>query len=564
METRNRFLALLGSIKLTLIILGVFAIAIGAATFIEAKAGTTGARVLVYNALWFELLLGLLVLNLAISLFHHWPIQIRQIGYLTTHVGFIVVLVSAAVTRYFGYEGTMPIREGRASRTIYSVEDHVQLEIAGEMASFPVRLYKPGDNAIHNKLEVDGEEYRVSVTGYWPHFEHKVVEGPGGNPVILVSLAGLGENLVLNEGEHMVAEGVRVLFVAGESEVPERVSPYGQLVIGSGATEQLLDVPRTPPAEIAVEGYTCRITEFAPAFRVGSDPNPDDPMNNPAIRVEISRPGEDAQERLLFAYHPEFDMGHAGDARAELPFELSYRYERNLYLYRNGTELTAQADFPIEVDDHAPHAGHEGHAETGEQVEAGTRYDLKLGNLVRAGSFAMIPTAVWESATEQPANSDNEDLTAAVRVVVENESGERAETIVRRMREEGGIDLGEKQGKVAYGPVRLQLPFELHLDDFVLTTYPGSENPASFESHVRVMDEERGVRDTPVRIYMNHPLTYRGFKFFQSSYDRDRLGTILSVNHDPGKIPTYLGYTMVGLGFLITLTRGAWYRRRVA
>ena len=60
---------------------------------------------------------------------------------------------------------------------------------------------------------------------------------------------------------------------------------------------------------------------------------------------------------------------------------------------------------------------------------------------------------------------------------------------------------------------------------------------------------------------MNHPLSYRGFKHFQSSYDRDRQGTILSVNRDPGKLPTYIGYTLVGLGFLVTLTRGLiWHR----
>ena len=34
-------------------------------------------------------------------------------------------------------------------------------------------------------------------------------------------------------------------------------------------------------------------------------------------------------------------------------------------------------------------------------------------------------------------------------------------------------------------------------------------------------------------IYMNHILKYRGFRFYQSSYDNDELGTILSVNHDP-------------------------------
>lgn len=49
---------------------------------------------------------------------------------------------------------------------------------------------------------------------------------------------------------------------------------------------------------------------------------------------------------------------------------------------------------------------------------------------------------------------------------------------------------------------------------------------------------------------MNHVLDYEGYRFFQSSYDTDEKGTILSVNKDPGKIPTYLGYAMLILGAL--------------
>jgi hypothetical protein len=54
---------------------------------------------------------------------------------------------------------------------------------------------------------------------------------------------------------------------------------------------------------------------------------------------------------------------------------------------------------------------------------------------------------------------------------------------------------------------------------------------------------------------MNHPLTHRGYKHFQSSYDQDRLGTVLSVNHDPGRWPTYLGYTLIALGFILILAK---------
>jgi len=57
----------------------------------------------------------------------------------------------------------------------------------------------------------------------------------------------------------------------------------------------------------------------------------------------------------------------------------------------------------------------------------------------------------------------------------------------------------------------------------------------------------------PFRIYMNHILDYKGFRFFQSSYDQDEQGTVLSVNKDPGTIITYLGYLLLALGLFAGL-----------
>ena len=50
---------------------------------------------------------------------------------------------------------------------------------------------------------------------------------------------------------------------------------------------------------------------------------------------------------------------------------------------------------------------------------------------------------------------------------------------------------------------------------------------------------------------MNHPLTYKDYKFFQSSYDTDEKGSILSVNNDPGKWPTYIAYFLLTLGLIL-------------
>jgi cytochrome c-type biogenesis protein CcsB len=53
---------------------------------------------------------------------------------------------------------------------------------------------------------------------------------------------------------------------------------------------------------------------------------------------------------------------------------------------------------------------------------------------------------------------------------------------------------------------------------------------------------------------MNNVLDYNKFRFFQSSYDADEKGTILSVNHDYyGTKITYFGYLLMIIGFILTL-----------
>ena len=78
--------------------------------------------------------------------------------------------------------------------------------------------------------------------------------------------------------------------------------------------------------------------------------------------------------------------------------------------------------------------------------------------------------------------------------------------------------------------------------------YPGSSSPSSFAAEVTVVDKDV---DKDYRIYMNNVLDYRGYRFFQSSYDKDEMGTVLSVNYDlAGTIITYLGYLLLALGMV--------------
>jgi len=110
-----------------------------------------------------------------------------------------------------------------------------------------------------------------------------------------------------------------------------------------------------------------------------------------------------------------------------------------------------------------------------------------------------------------------------------------------------GIDIN-----ISYGSKVIPIPFGIKLLKFDLERYPGSMTPSSYASDVVLIDKEKNI-SMPYRIFMNNVLDHRNYRFFQSSYDMDEMGTILSVNHDIGTIPTYLGYFLLMVGMFWSL-----------
>ena len=99
-----------------------------------------------------------------------------------------------------------------------------------------------------------------------------------------------------------------------------------------------------------------------------------------------------------------------------------------------------------------------------------------------------------------------------------------------------------------YGSRYLDLPFSIRLNEFKLDRYPGSMSPSSYASEITVIKDSKTY---DYRIFMNRTLGEGNFLFFQSSYFPDETGTVLSVNNDPGKWPTYFGYFLLALGLLL-------------
>jgi len=228
----------------------------------------------------------------------------------------------------------------------------------------------------------------------------------------------------------------------------------------------------------------------------------------------------------------------------------NFESQADIRVFSSGTNLTAFSDLPIQV-------GSMGDTEN-QSYNPGDTVILEQGKLITVGNARLVLQHFLPSARVQYVQSENQGGSGMNVVKLEVDvAGMKSELFVPGRSNVTGdqvsVKMGELEISCTYGSHRKQLPFMLQLKDFKMERYPGSNSPSSFESEVILIDNEFSIREDR-RIYMNNVLKHRGYRFYQSSYDTDELGTILSVNRDSvGTSITYIGYFFLMLGMLLAL-----------
>jgi len=165
-------------------------------------------------------------------------------------------------------------------------------------------------------------------------------------------------------------------------------------------------------------------------------------------------------------------------------------------------------------------------------------------NLIQASQNGMDSSNVGNAGKNAIIFSVSDGYTIKMINILESENGSSVPSVCY---------LNDTKVSLSYGKSPHKLPFSIELRKFEVERYPGSNSPSSFASEITLTDTERQTK-TPFRIYMNNILKYRGYRFFQSSYDQDEKGTILSVSHDfGGTFISYSGYLLMLIGMVLTL-----------
>ncbi len=206
----SKILQLLFSTKFMLVLLILFPVAMGIGTFLESWYSTDAARIWIYNAWWFELLMLLLMVNFMGNIKKYNLLSKEKLSVLILHLSFIFILLGAFVTRYIGDEGVMPIRENNVSNTYLSEKTYLTVFVDGTEDGVPQRKtlksYLLLSEHVNNDFIINDDFYSKDFSISFDDYKENVTEGlvldPSGERYIK-----LVEALDGNRQEHYIKEG---------------------------------------------------------------------------------------------------------------------------------------------------------------------------------------------------------------------------------------------------------------------------------------------------------------------------------------------------------------------
>ena len=585
----GKLVKFLGKVQFTIILLVVGMVVMTVGTIVESREGRDLAQVLIYRALWFDVFLFLIALNLVMAVVNRIPIRRRQWPIVFTHLALVSMLVGAWISHTFGYEGRMMIFEGGEESQIVLDTSEIRARWHREPdASTPGR-HEPGppqESSVPLGGQIDARQLQreaegrpgLRVVDYVPRgVARQTLAETGSDGAPGIEFALLGPQVHIHEW--LIADGrsprrtrlgpidVEFLVVRAEQSFEFLAAP-APAPTGSDAAATLsiqpkrggdpvrIPLPASVGRDIAYDtGVVVRVEQFLPRARLVDGELVDVPTAglNPAAIVVVEA-GEHSERHTIFARFPDFGAIHGREKGEELVGEL--RLEASELDARALVTVILGPDGHLHVQLTPP-----GDART-EATALAVDKRMELGGLGVAFAVERFFERARPEIVVSPAPEGQEGGNPYIQI--QASLGDRQESFWLGHDSSKVLNLGSYALEVAFTRQRRLLPFTIALEDFELIYHPGSRRPAEYRSVAQVKPAAANSEPRDVVISMNRPLDEAGFRLFQSSY---RLGrgdrpdaTILSVSYDPGVPVVYTSFALIVIGI-------AWYvqgqRRRL-
>ncbi|MBX7232295.1 MAG: cytochrome c biogenesis protein ResB [Bdellovibrionales bacterium] len=257
----------------------------------------------------------------------------------------------------------------------------------------------------------------------------------------------------------------------------------------------------------------------------------DKPNDGPALRIQLQNSRVNMSQWLKLEPGKDTSVSNLGPAKVVLTL-LPYKYEGG-----NVLVLTPDGErwkYFVFTQSRGGLTG-KGKVQEGDQISLGWM-ELKM-TLLRSYTRAR------EILTYEKRNTPTQQTRSAVKIRYQgDEYWIGLNSVVK-------LFTSEKMYYISFAQRRIDLGFPIKLQKFNIGRYQGTMRASSYESEVLVPD--LGEQ----KISMNEPLKYKGFTFYQASFEQDEMGkptmSILSVNYDPGRWIKYFGSLGIVLGVIM-------------
>jgi hypothetical protein len=509
-----------GSMKFAVTIISLFTSFLIYGTFMESYHGADFASRLVYKSWWFMGTQLLMFISIVVATYMRFPLKKRLYGFYTIHLGLITLFIGSFVTYMNGVDGSLELYPNTPARKVAIDKDYLKVTYKTDKSyskryalpyvSSPTKL----DGNFRNVVELKEFYPSAKLETNWAPTNFREDEIDHGSSYTLFN-DNMSQDFTMSLNPVSDFKSSKKLGLLNLSYMPKTLyncfikqSDSGFLIWNTVTQVCFTPEEKNYPIIETSKGnqfvafnYKNEVLKFFPNFSplpVNDDLTKNE---NSEFRVFSRKLFEDKPNLFLFGDKVAF---YQKRKKSWVGFEFKSKNDL-ISLPWMGFKLRLVENF----DRMIPY-----------QEPIYTRPIQDSGNIVQGGI-------------------------RAVRVAI------RGKDYWVRTDAPLALNNGESEIRLQLVKDEIQLPYQITLRNFKMDVNPGTKDPASYESFVDLLDGRNNTSATDHHVFMNNPLKYDDFTFYQASYFQvgpEAYGSVFSVNFDPGRPIKYAGSILLVLG----------------
>jgi hypothetical protein len=510
----------LGGLKFAVVIILLFSVCMIVGTFLESYYGTDFANRTVYKTWFFMLIQFSMLMSIIFAAFLRLPPKKRLYGFYTIHAGLITIGVGSMITYIAGVDGSITLAPNEPNRQVILSKDVLKFTFPEEGKQVTSELpYTAFKTPINDTYE------NINVVEYLPFAQGKFVWAEPINTY--PKDTPLQSSRYFFKNPFAAEEVFLTLHPEASGEFQSNLS-MGPLSFNYMPAKLASCFEKENPSGIIIwnsmNGECFTIEEKGLQVKTTSS-------NNRFVVLP-------APEKKFLTFFPDFS-----------PFPVDTNFQTN--------QKSIIRAFSKRIFEEKPSL-----FLFGKQLAFYSKADKKwlVQDIELKGKSVALPWMGAEiSLKEHEEKLVPFNLPEAVVPIQKNGSLIKGDLRAVKLEIMGkeywatnysplSLIIGGKKVIMEVTKESLTLPFEMALSEFKMDKDPGTNNPASYESFLKLFDNGQMTNH---HVFMNHPLKHQGFTFYQASYGQDNSGnynTTLAVNVDQGRGLKYLGSLMLVFG----------------